>query len=41
MAPGLSLAERPASVQRVHLSYSHEDIVALSSRLRDVPPAER
>jgi len=39
--PGLSLAERPASSERVHLSYSREDIAALSARLRDVPPAER
>ena len=39
--PGLSLAERPASRERVHLSYSHEDIAALSARLRDIPPAER
>ena len=39
--PGLSLAKRPASRQRVHLSYSHEDVAALAARLRDVPPAER
>ena len=39
--PGLSLAERPASLRRVHLSYSHQDIAALSRRLRDVPPASR
>ena len=39
--PGLSLAKRPASTTRVHLSYSHADIAALSARLRDVPPAER
>jgi hypothetical protein len=39
--PGLSLAERPASLQRVHLSYSREEIAALSARLRDVAPAER
>jgi hypothetical protein len=39
--PGLSLAERPASVARVRLSYSREDIAALSARLRDIPPAER
>ena len=39
--PGLSLTERPASLQRVHLSYSRKDIAALSTRLRDVPPAER
>jgi hypothetical protein len=39
--PGLSLAERPASLRRVHLSYSREEIAALSTRLRDVAPAER
>ena len=39
--PGLSLAERPASGRRVHLSYSREEIAALSARLRDVAPAER
>jgi uncharacterized protein len=38
---GLSLAKRPASDARVHLSYSHEEIAELSARLRDVPPAER
>jgi uncharacterized protein len=39
--PGLSLAKRPASATRVHLSYSHEDLAALSARLRDTPAAER
>jgi hypothetical protein len=39
--PGLSLGERPASLERVHLSYSREDIAALSARLKDVPPPER
>jgi uncharacterized protein len=39
--PGLSLAKRPASTVRVRLSYSHEDVAALSARLRDVPPTER
>ena len=39
--PGLSLAERPPSLERVYLSYSREDIAALSARLRDVPPPER
>jgi hypothetical protein len=38
---GLSLAERPASRTRVHLSYSQQEIAELSARLRDVPPAER
>ena len=41
VAPGPLAAERPASLERVHLSYSREDIAALSARLRDVPPAER
>ena len=39
--PGISLAKRPASTERVHLSYSHEDVAALSARLRDIPPTER
>jgi hypothetical protein len=39
--PGLSLAKRPASATRVHLSYSREDIAQHSARIRDVPPAER
>jgi uncharacterized protein len=39
--PGLSLAKRPASEQRVHLSYAREDIAELSARLKDIPPAER
>lgn len=39
--PGLSLAKRPASTTRVHLSYSHGDVARHSARLRDTPPAER
>lgn len=39
--PGLSLAERPASTVRVHLSYSREDIARHSDRIMDVPPHER
>ena len=39
--PGLSLAKRPASQTRVHLSYSRDEIAALSARLRNVAPAER
>ena len=39
--PGLSLAKRPASTTRVHLSYGLDDIAALSARLREIPPAER
>jgi hypothetical protein len=39
--PGLSLAKRPASTTRVHLSYSRDDIARHSARIRDVPPHER
>jgi uncharacterized protein len=39
--PGLSLAKRPASHARIHLSYSPEDIAQHSARIRDIPPAER
>jgi hypothetical protein len=39
--PGLSLAQRPASTTRVHLSYSREEIAELAERVRDIPPAKR
>ncbi|HWA44323.1 MAG TPA: DUF1272 domain-containing protein [Hypericibacter adhaerens] len=39
--PGLSLAKRPASTRRIHLSYSREEIAAFSRSLRDVPPERR
>jgi hypothetical protein len=39
--PGLSLAKRPASTTRLHLSHSHRDIAQFAARLRDIPPAER
>lgn len=39
--PGLSLEKRLPSTNRVHLSYSREDIAAFSARLRSVPPSER
>ena len=39
--PGLSLAHRPASTVRVHLSYPPDDIAALSARVRGIPPGER
>jgi hypothetical protein len=39
--PGLSLAQRPASTTRVHLSYSPDDVAQFSARLRDIPPEER
>ena len=39
--PGLSVAKRPPSGKRVHLSYSLDDIAAHSARIRNVPPEER
>ena len=39
--PGLSIAKRPPSAERVHLSYSLEEIAAHSARIRDIPPEER
>jgi hypothetical protein len=39
--PGLSVAKRPPSAKRVHLSYAVEDIEALSRRLRDIAPDRR
>jgi hypothetical protein len=39
--PGLSVAKRPPSDKRVHLSYSLEDIAAHSKRIRDIPPDGR
>lgn len=39
--PGLSVALRPASAQRVHLSHSLDDIAAFSMRIRSIDPAQR
>jgi hypothetical protein len=39
--PGLSLAKRPASTQRVHLSYTKDEVAAFSSQVRDIPPERR
>jgi uncharacterized protein len=39
--PGLSVAKRPPSDKRMHLSYSPEDIAAHSARIRNVPPEQR
>ena len=38
---GLCVAKRPPSTERVHLSYSEDEIAAHAARLRDIPPAER
>src|SRR6202142_3721930 len=37
--PGLSVAARPASTQRVHLSHSVDDIAIFSARIRSIDPA--
>ena len=39
--PGLSVAKRPPSDKRMHLSYSLDDIAELSARIRDIPPEDR
>jgi len=39
--PGLSVATRPASTTRVHLSFSLEEVAAFSARVRGVAPEER
>jgi hypothetical protein len=38
---GLSVAQRPPSTRRVHLSYAAEDIARLSAAIRDIPPERR
>ena len=39
--PGLSVAKRPPSTVRVHMSYSVEDAAAFSERLKRIPPEQR
>lgn len=39
--PGLSVAKRPPSTRRVHLSYPADDIMAFAARLRGIPPERR
>lgn len=39
--PGVSVARRPASTQRVHLWYSLDDIAEFSARIRSIDPAQR
>jgi uncharacterized protein len=39
--PGLSVAKRPPSTKRVHLSYSLDDIAKHSARIRDILPEKR
>jgi len=39
--PGLTVAKRPPSSTRVHLSYSLQDIEAHSARIKHIPPESR
>jgi hypothetical protein len=39
--PGLSVAQRPPSDKRVHLSYSTEEIRAFSERVAAIAPEQR
>ena len=39
--PGLSLARRPPSSTRVHLSYERDDIAAHTMRIKEIPPESR
>ena len=39
--PGLSLAKRPASTKRVHLSRAADDIAALTARVQGVAARDR
>jgi uncharacterized protein len=39
--PGLSVAKRPPSAKRVHLSYSLDEIATHSGRIKDIPPESR
>jgi hypothetical protein len=39
--PGLSVAKRPASTKRVHLSYAMDDIAAHVQRVKYISPKDR
>ncbi|HEX4327013.1 MAG TPA: DUF1272 domain-containing protein [Burkholderiales bacterium] len=39
--PGLSVAKRPPSAERVHLSHSKEEVEAHAQRIRNIPPELR
>jgi uncharacterized protein len=39
--PGLSLAERPASTERGHLSFDPEEVARFAKMVRDIPPESR
>jgi hypothetical protein len=39
--PGLSVAKRPPSDKRVHLSWGVDELAEHSARIRDIPPEQR
>ena len=39
--PGVSLAIRPPSIRRVHLSHSLDDVAAFVEHIRHIAPADR
>jgi uncharacterized protein len=39
--PGLSIAKRPPSTRRIHLSYGLDDIARHSAWIKDTPPENR
>ena len=39
--PDLSLAKRPASRERVHLSYDRDEVARFAGKVRDIPPETR
>jgi hypothetical protein len=39
--PGLSLAKRPASTTRVHVSYDRDEVARFAKMVRDIPPEDR
>jgi uncharacterized protein len=39
--PGLSLAKRPPSSKRVHLSYSLDEVASFSARIAGIAPEDR
>jgi hypothetical protein len=39
--PGLSVAKRPPSTQRVHLSYDFDEVARFSLLVRAIPPDQR
>jgi hypothetical protein len=39
--PGLSVAKRPPSSKRVHLSYTEDEIASHVERIKGIPPEKR